>query len=100
MATPTAMLVVATALFVVSSADYPYKEKYTTQYVDHFNYKNKATFPARYLVSGWSSLPTEATTGVASQALSPLSVYVYVLHWRCCVITVERVLILLRTWPC
>lgn len=55
MASSIEMLVVpflAAALFVVSSADYPYKEKYTTQQVDHFNYKKKTTFQARYLVSG------------------------------------------------
>lgn len=46
----------AAVLFVVCSADYPYKENYTTQYVDHFNYKNKATFQARYLISGSSTI--------------------------------------------
>ena len=46
------LVLLATVLFVVCSANYPYKEIYTTHYVDHFNYKNRATFQARYLISG------------------------------------------------
>lgn len=58
----------ATALFAVCSADYPYKEKYTAQYVDHFNYKNKGTFPARYLLSGSSPLSPGSSTGASPGA--------------------------------
>ena len=40
---------------------YPYQEKYITQFVDHFNYRDQRTYQERYLLTGKMNFPYKNT---------------------------------------